>query len=336
MPARDILLKFSLRDALPLLVCLSLFTGVVPHVGAADRRIPRHTVPQANVDPRTIRLPVNEGTDIEFTRLSTADGLSQTRVAQIVQDDQGFMWFGTQYGLNRYDGYNFKIFVHDPRNPNSLSGVFVSALFKDRDGALWVGCDRFLNRFEPATETFARYPIPYATHISQDSAGTLWLATGTGLYKLNPATGQIRQYAHDPNDPSSLSSSDVKSSREDREGRFWVATSEGVDEFDRGTGKVMLHVPLREPLREFSFYEDRFGEFWIFHVSGDGLAVLDRKTNTLTPYSFYDKEQPGNAVAGVIAMLEDQDGTLWLATLGAGLLKYDRDHGEIHPLPESS
>ena len=71
-------------------------------------------VPQASVDPWPIRLPVVDGTDIRFTRLSTAGGLSQTKVAQIVQDDQGFMWFGTQYGLNRYDGYNFKVFVHDP------------------------------------------------------------------------------------------------------------------------------------------------------------------------------------------------------------------------------
>jgi len=67
------------------------------------------------------------------------------------------MWFGTQYGLNRYDGYDFKVFVPDPRNPNSLSGVFISALFKDRDGTLWVGCDRFLNKFESATEKFTHY-----------------------------------------------------------------------------------------------------------------------------------------------------------------------------------
>ena len=100
-------------------------------------------VQQAHVDPRTITLPVVDGKGIRFTRLSTDEGLSQTKVTRIVQDDQGFMWFGTQYGLNRYDGYNFKLFVHDPKNPNSLSGVYVNGLFKDRDGALWVGCDQF-------------------------------------------------------------------------------------------------------------------------------------------------------------------------------------------------
>src|SRR5271168_1996957 len=172
-------------------------------------------VQQAHVDPRTVRLPIISGRDIRFTRLSTTEGLSQIKVSQVLQDDQGFMWFGTQYGLNRFDGYNFKVFVHDPRNPNSLSGVYIRALFKDRDGALWVGCDQFLNKFNRATETFTRYPVPFVNHITQDSAGTLWLATVKGLYSLNPATGTIRRYPHNPNDPSSLSN-DVKSSGEDK------------------------------------------------------------------------------------------------------------------------
>jgi PAS domain S-box-containing protein len=286
---------------------------------------PPGTVQQARVNPVTVKISIVDGTDVRFTRLSTTDGLSQRRVSQIVQDNQGFMWFGTQYGLNRYDGHNFKVFVPDPRHPNSLSGVFISALFKDRDGTLWVGCDRFLNKFKPETETFARYPIPYVNHISQDAAGTLWLATDSGLYSLDPAAGRIRHYSHDPNDPSSLSSNIVKSSGEDKEGRLWVANSDGLDEFDRQTEKVTLHVPVHEPSREMSFYEDRFGVFWIFHASGNGLEVFDRKTNTLTHYSFRGPEPASAALTGVMAMLEDQNSTLWVATQGAGLLKFDRN-----------
>jgi ligand-binding sensor domain-containing protein len=282
-------------------------------------------VQQAHVDLRAVRLPVISGRDIRFTRLSTTEGLSQIKVSQIVQDDLGFMWFGTQYGLNRFDGYNFKVFVHDPKNPKSLSGVLIGALFKDRDGTLWVGCDQFVNRFDRETESFAQYPVPSVFHISQDASGTLWLATPNGLYSLDPATGRIRRYFHDASDPSSLSSDEVKSSAEDREGRFWVATGEGLDRFDRTTGKVTLHIPSRELALGFSFYEDRFGMFWLYHVSTSVLAVFDPKTNALIQYSLYERKSPRSVLTGITTMLEDRNGTLWLGTNGAGLLKFDRE-----------
>src|SRR4029077_15822570 len=91
--------------------------------------------------------------------LSTEEGLSQTRVTQILQDDQGFIWFASQYGLNRYDGYKFTVFKHEPGRTNSLSGVYIYSLFKDRSGVLWVGCEEFLDSFDPITETVTHYHI---------------------------------------------------------------------------------------------------------------------------------------------------------------------------------
>ena len=153
-----IFLRLAVRCALIALLCDATL-GMTPDGAGRPDNQPNNVgaVPQANVDPRTITLPVVDGKGIRFTRLSTDEGLSQTKINQIVQDDQGFMWFGTQYGLNRYDGYTFKLFVHDPRNPNSLSGVYVDGLFKDRDGALWVGCDQFLNQFNRANETWSTF-----------------------------------------------------------------------------------------------------------------------------------------------------------------------------------
>jgi signal transduction histidine kinase/ligand-binding sensor domain-containing protein len=288
-------------------------------------------VPKASVNPQPIRMPIVDGADLRYTRLSTSDGLSQTRVDQVVQDNQGFIWLNTLFGLDRYDGYNFKLFVHDPRNPGSLSGAEVETLFKDRDGAIWAVCNKFLNKLDPETETFTRYPIPVATRISQDSHGMLWLATREGLYRFNPVTGVLHRYIHDPNDPSSLSSSDVISSKEDRSGRFWVSSAKGLDEFDRGTGKVTLHIPLNAPYPDLSFYEDRLGTFWIFDVdlSRNGLAAFDPKRNMLTYYSFYEAGTSTGVSTGVTAMLEDRNGTLWLATHHAGLLKFDRAHQRL-------
>jgi ligand-binding sensor domain-containing protein len=125
-----------------------------------------------------------DGLDIRFSRLPVTEGLSQTRVSTIVQDNLGFMWFATQYGLNRYDGYRFKVFKHEPGRANSLSGVYIRSLFKDRSGILWVGCEQSLDRFNPVTESFTHYRIAdpetnenagNINYIGEDRDGKLWL-----------------------------------------------------------------------------------------------------------------------------------------------------------------
>src|SRR5260370_25022110 len=156
-----VLVRLAVRCALVALLCATTLRTMAQD-GAArpdNRPVNPGVVRQAHVDPRTITLPVVDGKGIGFTRLSTDNGLSQTQVSQIVQDDQGFMWFGSQYGLNRYDGYKFKVFKHEPGRTNSLSGVFISSLFKDRSGSLLIGCDEVLDKFDPVNQTFPSYPL---------------------------------------------------------------------------------------------------------------------------------------------------------------------------------
>src|SRR5215469_3344654 len=105
------------------------------------------------------KLPVLIGHDIRFTRLSTQDGLSQSRVEHVVQDDQGFMWFGTDDGLNRYDGYTFKVFRHDREETNSLGGAEVRALFKDRSGALLIALSRSRRKYVGGHRRWRRRPV---------------------------------------------------------------------------------------------------------------------------------------------------------------------------------
>jgi ligand-binding sensor domain-containing protein/signal transduction histidine kinase len=287
----------------------------------------------AKVAAGVVNIPVVEGGSARFTRMSTADGLSQTRVSQIVQDDRGFTWFGTQYGIDRYDGYEFKVFVHEAGRVNSLAGAYVYSLFKDRSGMLWIGCNRVLDRFDPRTETFTHYRVETdelanlgstVVHISQDRSGLLWLATGTGLHRLDPTTGTIVHYRHSADNPGGLSTNNITWSGEDRNGDFWVGTADGLDKFDRATGKVLLHIPMPDPI-QVAFFEDRFGQFWIYHEFGTGLALYDRASNALTKYSFYRQEPSPDAMTGVTGMIEDRNGNLWLGSPGMGLLQFDRD-----------
>ena len=320
----------NLRFGLPLSLCLSLAWNLpAPTILLAEdrpQRGPGAAPPQAGISTATIHYPVIDGTDIRFSRPDAPEGLSLTKLGPIVQDNQGFLWFGSQHGLFRFDGYSYKEFVHNPADSHSLSCPLILTLFKDRGGALWVGCERFLDRLDLETETFTHYPVPFVVHVSQDKTGLLWLSTPSGLYAFDPTTGRSRRYMHDPANPFSLSGSNFKSSGEDREGRFWVSNNEGMDEFDRSSGKVLLRIPLRSSSYVFSFYEDREGTFWIYRSSGTALAKFDRSSHTLTKFSF-DKGNRGSDIAtGVTTMVEDQNGTLWLGTIGAGLLKLDREH----------
>jgi ligand-binding sensor domain-containing protein len=208
--------------------------------------------PLATIAPDIVRLDVTDGDDLRFVRLSRSQGLSQQRVTDIVQDERGFLWFATQYGLNRYDGYRFRVFKNQPADAGSVCDVHITTLFSDRQGRIWVGCAYSVDRYDPVTEKFVHYRLdqPNAAqtsgavrHISQDRQGRLWLSTKNGLYGLDPATGAVQRFAHETNNPFSLSSSGIRSSGEDRSGAFWVASTAGLDRFDRKNGRGASSMP---------------------------------------------------------------------------------------------
>ena len=168
-------------------------------------------------------------------------------------------------------------------------------------------------------------------HINQDHEGAIWLATGSGLYRLDPDTGKTTLFRHDPSDPLSLGSNDVKSTLEDSNRRFWVATRSGLDELDRSTGEVRLHVPMLKPVREFLAYEDGDGLLWLAYASGGGagLSSYDPKSNVLSDYALAPKDVAGAPFTGVYAITRDHQGALWFGTGGMGLLKLDRPGGRF-------
>ncbi len=302
--------------------CTSVLTGAPPDNGS-------------------VRLPISEATDLLFISVSFEQGPAHSRVGQIVEGSAGFLWFGTKDGLKRYDGYGFREFRPDLKDRNSLSGVFINALFKDRSGKLWVAADENLDRYDPSTEKFTHYPsIPGrldgpVNDINQDRNGIIWLATSHGLSRLDSTTETITRFQHDPNDPSSLTSDFLRSTFEENDGTFWVATNQGLDVFDRGTGKVTQHFSLSNPLRATAtstnetvrLFKDRSGVLWVA-AARDGLAMVDRKNNKLMFFALDPGTDP-RLQPGAYAIYEDRHGTLWIGTNGGGLLTLDRNRARF-------
>jgi ligand-binding sensor domain-containing protein/serine phosphatase RsbU (regulator of sigma subunit) len=285
------------------------------------------------------------GAPAEFERISLREGLSQSVIEAIVQDRKGFLWFATEDGLNRYDGYGFTVYRYQPGNPRSLSYNEIKALYEDRAGILWVGTfEGGLNRFDPAAATFTRYrhdpadPASLAANtvrcVLEDRAGNLWIGTqGGGLDRLDRATGRFAHYRHDPANPSSLAHDDVRALLEDRSGVLWVGTyGGGLHRFDR---EKEVFTRIRADAADpgslshdlvTALLEDRSGALWV-GTYGGGMNALDRETGRFRHYrAGGPRTLPSDLVR---SLFEGESGTLWIATDGGGLARLDRATGEV-------
>ena len=190
--------------------------------------------PTANAAQRSLR----------FERLSVDEGLSQHSVINILQDRQGFIWFGTQGGLHRFDGYRMIVYRNNADDPGSIPDNYVSASYQDAEGRLWFGTKGGLARHDPATGRFQRHALTDAGRSMLRSVvaivpgpdGALWLATTDGVVRFDPATGQYRAYVHDLDDRTSLRDDRVQALAFDNGGALWVGTATGLDRMDPHTG----------------------------------------------------------------------------------------------------
>ncbi len=275
--------------------------------------------------------------NIKFVRLSIEDGLSQSIVTSIIQDRRGFMWFGTEDGLNTYDGYNFSVLRHNSGNPNSLSHNNIYALHQDRSGIIWVGTFYGgLTGFNPATGKFVRYSrIPgdpgslsndVVWCICEDREGKLWVGTSGGLNRFDKDTGKFTHYLHDPQNSGSLSADRVYCILEDRAGNIWAGTGGGgLNRLDRESGSFVhyRHRPgdagslSNDTVRVLR--QDRRGGLWI--GTDGGLNRMTPGTGTFVHY----RHRPGDPVSlghdEIYALFEDHSGALWIGTNGGGLDK---------------
>ncbi|MDJ0845747.1 two-component regulator propeller domain-containing protein [Crocosphaera sp.] len=286
-------------------------------------------------------LARNVGKFIKFKRITSEDGLPEDRVWNIVQDQDGFMWFAMNGGLIRYDGNDMKLFQHDPNNPHSLSSDRTRDLLIDQNGTLWITTwNAGLNQYAASREHFTHYQHdPDDPHslssdalraIFEDSQGTLWVGTlGGGLNKLNRDTGKFTRYQHDLNNPHSLINNDVFKIYEDREGVLWIATYGGLEKFDQQTERFTHYQHDPNDNQSLSdnvvraIYEDSKGNLWV--GTQNGLNSLDRKSEQFTRYQYHrgDLNDLNSNTVFTVSVVEDNAGYVWFATWGNGLYRFD-------------
>ncbi|MDQ1352562.1 MAG: hypothetical protein QG657_2868, partial [Acidobacteriota bacterium] len=281
-------------------------------------------------------LKVNSLPDdgIEFKHISIKEGLSQGSINCIIQDSRGFMLFGTQAGLNRYDGHNFKIYSHEANKKWSLSHNLAISIYKDSKETIWIGTyGGGLNRYDSKTEKFINHnnnpdqfkglELQNVWAICEDNTGALWIGTDNGLFISNPEKNHFNRFE---DQPVTLPLK-VRAIYKDREGTLWVGGDSGLFKYSNDTGKFQ-HYPIvsGNPLYNevTMIIEDQAGTLWIGTVGG--IYTFDRKKEIFEPY-------PGQSLTDkfINVIYEDMDSTIWIGTRADGLYRLNLKSGKIKP-----
>lgn len=285
----------------------------------------------------------------DFERISLDQGLSQTTIFSIAQDKKGFLWFGTQDGLNRFDGYSFKIFRPDRTDPNSLADHWINSLFVDKSGRLWVGTfNSGLQYYQPGTGEFKSFLFPGKDvyplvqnriwSIADGKNGHLWVGTDHGLQDFDPDSGNSTSYH--PGSHSFLLSPQILSLFSDTlSGNLWIGTANGLTVLNTSDMTYTLFRQTTEQLSDgtvLSFSPAGNGKMWV--GTANGLNLVDANTGVVKHYF-----QPDNLAQAqftsplysslnrygkfaVRAIVQDKKGWLWLGT-DAGLVHFQPESG---------
>jgi ligand-binding sensor domain-containing protein/anti-sigma regulatory factor (Ser/Thr protein kinase) len=251
------------------------------------------------------------------------------------------MWFATEDGLNKYDGYNFTVYKNNPdihRGKNSISDNFIWTIFEDKEGILWIGTNSGgLCKFDRDIEIFTSYKnIPgnlnslslnNVRSIYEDKDGILWIGTeGGGLEKFDRKNNTFIHYRNNPGDPFSIANNVILSIFEDDSGDLWVGHNGGIDKFDKNKNRFM-HFPklIRDAAPGsspvFSICQDRDG--YLIAGTLNGLSKSDLQKNNFDNYLFSSSNRNRSRIN---TLIQDKEGILWAGT-GSGLFMFEKTQG---------
>ncbi len=282
-------------------------------------------------------LPAS-GTTYHIDHLSLGEGLSQSVVNSIVQDSLGFLWIGTQDGLNRYDGYSFSVLREDSQKSNGLNDSWINDIALDGGHGLWLATNtgiNFLDLKENRIRIYCHQEGDTTTISSdkvqcllRDTRGNLWIGTwGGGLDRLNPVTGKIIHYY--PAVPSQEKLF-ITTLAEDSSGGIWVGTREGLYRV-LPSGHVLEPVFLKhvaftgdKPPFIASLMVDTKNRLWV--GTGKGSFLLEPGSLSIIPFQYAPQEEWHLERKFISALLQDADGSIWMGTPEGELLRADSLH----------
>lgn len=280
--------------------------------------------------------------EYKFSQVSNKDGLSHNQVNSLLKDRHGFLWIGTQSGLNRFDGYSFRVFRNNPHDSTSIPYNDIGNLFETPEGMIGIVSYSQLSLFDPTTEKFdvstsefyKRYKLPdgLINNIVQDKKSGYWFVhTSRGLVYYNDSTKAIVHIEHQSNNISSIASDQVRGIAHDAENNTWIVHSSGVIEklkVENNKAEVVfrsnhLAVLNNGESLDYRIYCDGDGDLWLFVMSGQqGLYYMNAKTKQFKQFS---QDKPNSLNVNIIrSVVQDNQGLIWVGTDHGGINVIDK------------
>ncbi|RAJ10673.1 signal transduction histidine kinase [Chitinophaga skermanii] len=256
-----------------------------------------------------------------FNHLTVEQSLSQNTVLCVAQDKRGFMWLGTRYGLNRFDGYQIAVYKTIPSDSTSISSNYINTILCDRDGKLWIGTTEGLSWFDAERNTFHRAKMDTVekvniSAIEEDEKGRLWVGTARGVFVKQGNSTFIP--AKKISNIESFKVANILRLKANGKGQLWVATSQKLYVVSNNKGEqfsetTFINNPTQPTTLSDQYVQailhDRQGNTWVGTVNG--LNKFDPATQTFQRYY----ASPGRLLSNNIrALMQDQTGKLWIGS----------------------
>ncbi len=273
---------------------------------------------------------------VQFEHINLEEGLSQGSVYCVLQDQKGFLWFGTQDGLNKYDGYQFTVYRHNKYDSSSLSDNCINAIYEDVDGYLWIGTlSGGLNRLDLRTNTFKSFQVKgnnpesissnTVSWIYQDHSGKMWVGTDNGLNLMNGEN--FIKFKYDESNSSSISGNSITCIYEDSQKNLWFGTNQGLNRYDPATKSFQRFSLYHEADKSkyshiTSLFEDQNRNLLV-GTNGAGLFQCTLSSNGRVQPEFKRITFPGIRLNEVSSLLSDPDGNIWIGYQEEGLVRWN-------------